>query len=403
MYGTQIASKEDRLVLQDITVLDLTQLLPGPYCTQILADFGANVIKIESPAGDLTRVLGSKLQQESGPFVMLNRNKRSVVLNLKKHEGRDIFLRLAKQADVVVEGFRPGVLDNLGIGYEQATKINEKIIYCSISGYGQTGPYRNRPGHDINYISIAGILGNTGLDGSKPVIPGGQIADITGAFLGVVGIMLALWAREKTMRGQYIDVSMMDGAIAWLPIVLGEYMANKTGPKRGQDLLNGGYACYNVYETSDNEYMSLGALEAHFWETFCRETGQESLIAEQFADKQTQKEMIAKIQAVFSQKTGKEWTVFFQDKNVPCEPVLELEGVLSHPHVLSRDMVVDVDHPVEGKIKQIGIPIKLSMTPGEIRTPAPLLGEHTKEILQEIGITAEEIGRLADEKIVQCK
>jgi crotonobetainyl-CoA:carnitine CoA-transferase CaiB-like acyl-CoA transferase len=389
------------MVLQGVTVLDLTQLLPGPFCTQILADFGANVIKIEGPGGDLARVLGSSMQKDSGPFMMLNRNKRSVMLNLKEQGGRDIFLRLAKRADVVVEGFRPGVIDKLGIGYEDTAKINEKIIYCSISGYGQTGPYRNRPGHDINYISVAGILGNTGLDSSKPVIPGGQIADMTGGLLGVVGIMLALWAREKTKRGQYIDVAMMDGAVAWLPIVLGEYLADRTEPKRGQNLLNGGYACYNVYETSDNEYMSLGALETHFWETFCREIGQEPFIGRQFAGKQTQKDMIAKIQEVFSQKTKEEWTVFFQDRNVPCEPVLGLEGVLSHPHVLSRGMVTDVDHGVEGKTKQLGIPIKLSMTPGEIRTPAPLLGEHTEEILKEIGLTGEEISRLTDQKIVQ--
>jgi crotonobetainyl-CoA:carnitine CoA-transferase CaiB-like acyl-CoA transferase len=388
------------MVLEGITVIDLTQLLPGPFCTQVLADFGANVIKIEGPGGDLARVLGTKIKKESGSFMMLNRNKRSVVLNLKEKKGRDVFFRLIKQADVVIEGFRPGVMDKLGLGYEEAAKINEKIIYCSISGYGQTGPYRDKPGHDINYISIAGILGNTGLEGTKPVIPGGQIADITGGILGVVGIMLALWSREKTKKGQYIDISMMDGAIAWLPLVLGEYLATRTEPKKGQGQLNGGYACYNVYETSDNGYMSLGALEVHFWETFCREIGQESFIAKQFASKRMQAEMTAKIQEVFSRKTQEEWTVFFQDKNVPCEPVLNLEGVFSHPQVLDRDMVLDVAHRTEGKMKQLGIPIKLSMTPGQIRMPAPRLGEHTEEILKEFGLTTGEINRLKDEKIV---
>lgn len=389
------------MVLEEVTVIDLTQLLPGPFCTQVLADFGANVIKIEGPGGDLARVLGTKIKKESGSFMMLNRNKRSVVLNLKEKKGRDVFFRLIKQADVVIEGFRPGVMDKLGLGYEEAAKINERIIYCSISGYGQTGPYRDKPGHDINYISIAGILGNTGLEGSKPVIPGGQIADITGGILGVVGIMLALWARERTKKGQYIDISMMDGAIAWLPLVLGEYLATRREPKKGQGQLNGGYACYNVYETSDNGYMSLGALEVHFWETFCREIGQESFIAKQFDSKPTQAEMTAKIQEVFSRKTQEEWTVFFQDKNVPCEPVLNLEGVFSHPQVLDRDMVLDVAHRTEGKMKQLGIPIKLSMTPGQIRMAAPRLGEHTEEILKEFGLTTEEIGRLKDEKIVQ--
>lgn len=388
------------MVLEDITVIDLTQLLPGPFCTQVLADFGANIIKIEGLGGDLARVLGTKIKKESGPFMMLNRNKRSAVLNLKEVKGRDVFFRLIKQADVVIEGFRPGVMDKLGLGYEEAAKINERIIYCSISGYGQTGPYRDRPGHDINYISIAGILGNTGIEGSKPIIPGGQIADITGGLLGVVGIMFALWTREKTKKGQYIDIAMMDSAVAWLPLVLGDYLSRKTEPKRGQELLNGGYACYNVYETSDNRYMSLGALEVHFWETFCREIGQESFIAKQFASKPTQAEMTAKIQEVFSRKTQEEWTVFFQDKNVPCEPVLSLEGVFSHPQVLDRDMVLDVNHRTEGKIKQLGIPIKLSMTPGQIRMPAPRLGEHTEEILKEFGLTTEEIGQLKDEKII---
>lgn len=388
------------MVLEGITVIDLTQLLPGPFCTQFLADFGANIIKIEGPGGDLARVLGTKIKKESGSFMMLNRNKRSVVLNLKEKKGRDVFFRLIKQADVVIEGFRPGVMDKLGLGYEEVAKINERIIYCSISGYGQTGPYRDKPGHDINYISIAGILGNTGLENTKPVIPGGQIADITGGILSVIGIMLALWAREKTKKGQYIDISMMDGALAWLPLILGEYLATRTEPKKGQGQLNGGYACYNVYETSDNRYMSLGALEVHFWETFCREIGQESFITRQFANKPTQAEMTAKIQEVFSRKTQGEWTVFFQDKNVPCEPVLSLEGVFSHPQVLDRDMVLDVTHRTEGKIKQLGIPIKLSMTPGQIRMHAPRLGEHTEEILKEFGLTTEEIGQLKDEKII---
>jgi crotonobetainyl-CoA:carnitine CoA-transferase CaiB-like acyl-CoA transferase len=388
------------MVLEDITVIDLTQLLPGPFCTQVLADFGANIIKIEGPSGDFARVLGTKIKKESGPFMMLNRNKRSAVINIKEVKGRDVFFRLIKQADVVIESFRPGVMDKLGLGYEEVVKINERIIYCSISGYGQTGPYRDRPSHDITCISIAGILGITGVKGSKPIIPGGQIADITSGLLGVVGIMFALWAREKTKKGQHIDIAMMDSAVAWLPLVLGEYLSRKTEPKRGQELLNGGYACYNVYETSDNRYMSLGALEVHFWETFCREIGQESFIAKQFANKPTQAEMTAKIQGVFSRKTQEEWTVFFQDKNVPCEPVLSLEGVFSHPQVLDRGMILDVTHRTEGKIKQLGIPIKMSMTPGQIRMSAPRLGEHTEEILKEFGLTTEEIGQLKDEKIV---
>ncbi|MBW2038854.1 MAG: CoA transferase [Deltaproteobacteria bacterium] len=386
--------------LRDVTILDLTRQLPGPFCSQILADFGAQVIKIEGPGGDPIRGQGPKLSRESAYFLGVNRNKRSLVLNLKAKGGREVFFRLAQRADIIIEGFRPGVVERLGIGYQDIARVNPRIIYCSLSGYGQDGPYHQRPGHDINYIALGGILGLTGKRGSPPVIPGGQIADLTGGLLAALGLMLGLWARQKTGRGQYIDVAMLDGVISWLPFYLGEYMAEGTIPRRGEMLLNGGYACYNLYETKDGAYMTLGALEPHFWEAFCREIGREDLISDQFAAGKRQKEMIQELQKIFMQRTQQEWIKFWEEKDIPCEPVLSLEEVLSHPQVLSRGMVKEIDHPTEGTIRQLGVPIKLSDTPGDVRTPPPLLGEHTGEILRWLGYSKQEIKRLEEEGVI---
>jgi len=385
--------------LRDVIIIDLTRQLPGPFCTQILADFGAQVIKIEGPDGDPIRGQGPRLHKESAYFLGVNRNKRSLVLNLKAKRGKEVFFRLAQRADVIIEGFRPGVMERLGIGYTEIRKINPRIIYCSLSGYGQDGPYRNRPGHDINYIALGGILGVTGRKNSAPVIPGGQIADLTGGLLAALGLMLGLWARQKTGRGQYIDVAMLDGVISWLPFYLGEYMTEDKIPKRGEMLLNGGYACYNVYETKDGAYMTLGALEPHFWEAFCREIGREDLIPDQFAAGKRQKEMIQELQKIFMQRTQQEWIKFWEEKNVPCEPVLSLEEVIYHPQVLFRRMFVEIEHPTEGRIKQLGIPIKLSETPGKLRTPPPLLGEHTQEILLQLGYSPQEVKELRQEGV----
>lgn len=389
------------MVLQDVTVLDLTQQLPGPFCTQVLGDFGATVIKIESPGGDTIRTIGWKMKDESGPFLTLNRNKKSIVLNLKTKKGQEIFHRLSEKADVIIEGFRPGVVSRLGIGYESISKINERIVYCSLSGYGQDGPYRDRPGHDINYVALGGMLGLTGKEGSRPVIIGGQVADITGALLSVIGILLALKAREKTGKGQYIDIAMLDGVVSWLPGYLGEYMATGTIPDRSTMMLNGGCAFYNVYETKDGRFLSVGAIEPHFWRNLCEAIGHDTLIPDQFGPPGKQKEMIGKLRKTFKQKRLDEWTEFLAGKDVPCEPVLSFDAALSDPQVLFRKMITEMDHPKEGKIKQVGIPIKLSATPGRIATPAPSLGEHTYEILMEAGMTQEEITALVEEKIVR--
>jgi crotonobetainyl-CoA:carnitine CoA-transferase CaiB-like acyl-CoA transferase len=390
----------EEMVLENISVLDLTGLLPGPFCTQLLADFGAQVIKVEGPGGDKGRVLGAKLHSETGSFVMLNRNKKSLSLNLKREKGKEIFFRLAERSDIIIETFRPGTVGRLGIGYETIKKINPRIIYCSLSGYGQEGPYRDRPNHDINFLGLSGLLDITGFEGSFPVIPGGQIGDITGGLLAAIGILLALHARERTGVGQYVDVAMMDGVLAGLAVTFGEYLATGAVPGRGKGLLNGGYACYSVYETKDNLYWSVGAMEPHFWEALCRSFNKEELISRQFSDQGVQAAMTREMAEVFKKKTQDEWVEFFKDKDIPCEPVLSLDKVANHPQIQFRKMITEIDHPREGRIKQLSTPIRLSATPAEIYAPPPLLGEHSGEILRSLGFSAEEIEGLTKEGVL---
>ncbi|WP_164667813.1 CaiB/BaiF CoA transferase family protein [Virgibacillus doumboii] len=371
------------LPLQSIRVLDLTRLLPGPYCTMLLADFGAEVIKIEDPnTGDYARIYEPKLDEDSALFHSLNRNKKSVSINLKSKEGKEDFLRLAESADVVVESFRPGVMERLGLGYETLKNINLGLIYCAVTGYGQTGPYANRPGHDINYLSYAGLLNLMGEKKSSPVIPATQIADIGGgAFPAAVGILLALFEREKSGEGQFVDVSMMDGVVSWLQTVLPGYLSANAVPKRGEQMLDGGRACYAIYETKDARYLSVGALEPKFWAKFCSVIERDDFIPLLEAPLQEQYRLKYEIQTIISGKTLSEWLELFSDIEACVSPVLNFEEVIKDPQVLAREMIKTVNHSTMGPLKQIGTPIKLSRTPGEIRREAPKLGESTDDLL----------------------
>ncbi|API93266.1 CoA transferase [Virgibacillus pantothenticus] len=372
--------------LTSIRVLDLTRLLPGPYCSMLLADFGADVIKIEDKEmGDYARRYTPLLDEDSAIFHALNRNKKSVCLNLKLEKDKASFLQMVESADVVLESFRPGVMKKLGVDYEILKTINPRIIYCSITGYGQTGPYAQEAGHDINYLSYAGLLHLMGEQGGKPIIPATQIADIGGgAYPAALGILLSLWERESSGKGQLIDISMMDGVIAWLQATLPNYLATNQLQERGAHQLNGAFACYNVYETQDSRWLAVGALEHKFWQAFCETIGRKELISQQHATLQEQHRMKYVIQTVIQQKTLTEWLELFECVEACVTPVRNFSEVVDDPQVKARNMILSLPHPTLGIVNQIGIPIKLSKTPGRIHSLAPKHGEHTEAFVSKL-------------------
>lgn len=383
-------------LLTGLRVLDLSRLLPGPYCTMLLADQGADVIKVEDPAGgDYARFIDPVVDGVSVVFEMLNRGKCSVALNLKAEAGREIFLRLAEEADVILEGFRPGTVGRLGIGYEDVRAVNPQIVYCSLSGYGQTGPRRERAGHDVNYIGLAGLLGLNRRAGEPPVIPGVQVADLTGGLMAAFGIMAALWAREQTGEGRYVDVAMLDGVASWLVMAAAPALAGQPSPPPGQGLLAGGVPCYNVYETADGRYMSLGALEPKFWQNFCVAVGREDLL-----DRAYDPNALDSVRAIFRQRSQAEWVQVFGTTDACCEPIHTIEKALDDSQLQARAMVVESEHPEAGQLRQLGVPVKFSDTDADVRGAAPALGEHTTEILTALGYNTEEIMALRKKGIV---
>ncbi|WP_431027581.1 CaiB/BaiF CoA transferase family protein [Lysinibacillus sp. LZ02] len=374
------------LPLDHIKILDLSRLLPGPYCTQVLADFGADVIKIEEPElGDYMRWENEKLDDAGGAmFHSLNRNKRSITLDLKSEYGKQIFKELVKTADVVLESFRPGVMERLGLSYEVLNTINEKLIYCAITGFGQTGPYMDMPGHDVNYLSYAGIMELQGEETRKPILSSIQIADIAGgAQQAINGILLALFERTVSGKGQFVDISMLDGSVSLLQTTLAEYLVSNDVPKRGQPYLSGGLACYDVYRTKDDRHLSVGALEMKFWRPFCQVIGEETFIEQLNAPSDIQQKMRLRIQEILFEKTLEEWMQTFQHVGTCVSPILTFDEVVENPQIKVRDMIIDIAHD-NGSVKQIGIPIKLSRTPGSIRTSAPKLGEHNDQIINAL-------------------
>jgi crotonobetainyl-CoA:carnitine CoA-transferase CaiB-like acyl-CoA transferase len=383
-------------------MLDLSRLLPGPYCSLLLADLGMDVLKVEDPdQGDYMRRMGPTRKNDSAYFLALNRNKKSMILNLKVEEGKEIFCNLTETYDIILEGFRPGVMDRLGIGYQELKKRNPEVILCSLSGYGQDGPYRDRSGHDINYIGLGGILELTGTKETGPLIPGVQIADIgAGAMMAALAILAAVVHRQKTGEGQHLDVAMHDGVISWLSIHGAKYLMDQRLPLRGEMHLSGRYACYHVYATKDGRYMSLGALEPKFWKNFCDAVGKKDLIPKQFIEGEERTQLIQEIKELFQTKTQAEWTDFFREVDACCEPILTLEEVFKHPHVLHRKMVIEYEHPVEGKVRQVGNPIKSSGFPFPTPSPSPQWGEHTLEVLKEIGYSEKEIERFKEAKAI---
>ncbi len=367
--------------LDGIRVVDLSRMLPGPYCSMILADHGADVIAVED----------RKFQGDGLFFNDLNRNKRHMSLNLKTPEGLRIFSQLAEKADVIIEGFRPGVVQRLGVDYDAVRQCNPAIIYCSISGYGQTGPLRDRVGHDVNYISNAGILDLIGEKGGKPIIPGVQIADIAGGTMNAaVGILLALYAREKTGKGQYIDISMTDGVLGLLALPSFLSQSREQQQQASDGLLSHRYACYNTYETADGRYISFGALEARFWRRLCEQLHRPQYIPLHY-DETQRHEIIEDFRQIFRMKSMAEWDAELAELEICFAVVKNMEDIVTDPHFRAREMVHD--YPGEnGEIKNgFGIPVKLSKTPGTLRTTPGKFGQDTQKIVEDLGYSTEQI------------
>ncbi|HEY8583287.1 MAG TPA: CaiB/BaiF CoA-transferase family protein [Capillimicrobium sp.] len=388
------------LPLEGIRVLDLSRLLPGPFCSLLLADFGADVVKVEDTGmGDYVRWAtptfdGVEATSAGAFFLALNRNKRSVRIDLKSDAGREVLLRLVRDADVLLESFRPGVLDRLGVGYERLRECNPGLVYCAISGYGQDGPYRDRSGHDMNYLGLAGVLGLTGEEGGPPVQAAGQIADIGGgAQMAAFAILAALRERDRSGEGQLVDVSMTDGALSWMTMMAARVFAGDAPPRRGQLELAGRLICYRPYACADG-WVSFGALEPKFWQAWCRGVGRDDLVERQFDGPGS--DAHAQVQEIFAGRTRAEWQAFASEHDCCLEPVLELDEVLESDLVQAREMVVEMDQPgATGPVRAVGVPVKLSRTPGDPRRlPGPALGEHTAALLEEAGYGAEEIAAL---------
>ena len=390
------------LPLADLKVLDLTRLLPGGFCSLLLADFGADVIKVEDTGlGDYVRwsppyYEGADPSARSALFLALNRGKRSIRVDLKTDAGKEVLIRLARHADVLLESFRPGVLDRLGVGFERLRLENPGLVYCAITGYGQDGPSRDRSGHDMNYLGLNGILGLTGEADGPPVQSAGQIADLGGgALTALVGIFIALRERERSGAGQLVDCSMFHGSMAWLAFVAADALATGGWPHRGQLPLAGGLTCYRPYRCADG-YVTLGALEPKFWRTFCVGVGREDLLEHAFDPPGS--DVHRAVCEVFAARTREEWRAFASEHDCCLEPVLDLDEALESELVTSREMVVELDQPgAERPVRLLGLPVKLSRTPGDpTRAPGPALGEHTDDVLRAAGYSPQEISALHD-------
>lgn len=391
-----------RGILDGVKVIDLSRLLPGPFCTQMLADLGADVLKIEEiDGGDYARWMVPIGQVDGGQFLSINRNKRSMKLNLRSGEGKEILYSLIAGADVVVEQFRPGVMDRLGFGYETLKKVNPRIIMCSISGYGQEGPMSQAAGHDINYLSLTGILDMIGTSNGDLAIPAIQIADVGGgAQWAAFGIMAALYAREKTGQGQYIDISMTDAVFTYMCAIAGAYSTDHIVQRRATGQLFGGYAWYYIYKTKDNREISLGMLEGKFWKDFCNAIGRPEYVKMQMGPNDVQEKMKQELAELFLTKTADEWMEFLGPLDACAAKVNNIEEALADEHLKARGMIVELDHPVEGKVNVIGFPVKFSEQPWSLRMVPPTFGQHTDDVLKDLGYSTATIVELHDKGIV---
>jgi len=388
--------------LDGVVVLDFTRLLPGPFCTQLLCNLGADVIKVEDPQfGDYMRSVPPIVHDVSYPFVMVNRGKRSLAVDLKTSEGQEILRKLVGRADVVVEQFRPGVMARLGADYDALAMWNPKLIYCSFSGYGQNGPYKDFPGHDLNFEALAGILSVTrNPDERRPAIPGVPIADLAGGFNAALAILASLRTRDRSGRGEFIDVSIYDTAVTLLVLGLARFFATGEEPVAGETLLTGSFPFYSLYETKDGQWLSVAAVEPKFWEQMCELVGARELSEKQFAEPAERAAVAETLAARFRERTLVEWESLFFAERLPIAGVKRVSEVARDPQVKARDLLPTVDVPGVGKLQVISHPAKHTAT--ETRNPArvPKKGQDTESILRSLGYTARQIEALAKKNVI---
>ena len=388
--------------LQGIKVVDLSRMAPGPFCTMVLGDLGADVIRVEEPGGgrmarERSAGADEDVAKRNAAFNALNRNKRSIALNLKDEAARKVLRELVGDADVFVEGFRPGVVSRLGCDYETLSGINPRLVYCSLSGYGQNGPYSGLVGHDINYISVGGALGIIGQPGGPPVIPYNIIADFAGGGLhAATAILAAIIARGHTGRGQYVDVAMSDGVAYMLASMMSAYFSDGVVPSPGAMTLNGAAPYYNVYECRDGRYLSVGCIEPWFWAALCHALGRDDLISIQF-DESRAEYIKGELRDIFITRDRDDWWETLSGiDNIAVAKVSTLQEVASDPQNLHREMVVEAGEVIGQPVRQVGIGPKLSDTPGSVRFTGATTGQHTDEVLAELGYSAEEVAGLRE-------
>jgi crotonobetainyl-CoA:carnitine CoA-transferase CaiB-like acyl-CoA transferase len=395
-----------KLPLEDVKILDLSHALAGPFCSTLLGDFGAQVVKIEVPAvGDIARAWGPPFYNtEAAYFVSLHHNKKSVEVDLKKDAGKELFFRLVEVFDVVLENFRVGTLQKLGIDYDKARARNPGIVYCSVSGFGQTGPYRDRAALDLIVQAESGMISVTGEPGGRGVRAGVSIADMTAGLYAAFGVMTALRVKEKTGKGQYVDVSMLEGQLGLLQGTIGGYLADGVVPEP----MGTAYKALLPYQTfrTKTKDLALAVGSDRLWRIFCPIMGLEAMMddprfATNAARVQHRVDLLARLQEVFLTRSYEEWEELLLEHGIPVGAINTIDQVVKHPQVNARGMIVESEHPVAGKVKLVGIPVKLSETPGSVREPAPLLGQHTEEVLRTyLRMSQAEIGALRQAGVI---
>jgi crotonobetainyl-CoA:carnitine CoA-transferase CaiB-like acyl-CoA transferase len=394
------------LPLEDLVVLDFCHNRPGSFTTMYLGDFGAEVIRIDPPAGlleqlDNLETGGGVSPEQYAAHCVVDRNKRSIIVNMKSADGQAVFQRLARRADILVEGFSPGVMKRMNADYETLHELNPRLIYCSLTGFGHDGPYSAMPAHDWNYTGMGGALSLIGPRDGPPCLPASFLADMAGAGLhGVIGILLAVAARERTGQGQFVDVTYLDSVISLLAAESSSYFLTGKVPRRGETTHTGSAPWANVYQCKDGEYVTVGCAESHFWENLCRALDREDLITRKDPPREELGEVVSALAEAFRTRTRDEWFALFKDQKVCVAPVYYVNETFADPQVRHRQMLVEIDDPALGTVRQAGIPIKLSATPGEIRSLGVPDGTHSEAILLELGYSAEEIRQLHQSRAI---